>query len=128
MTNSRKAWMSVYNSRIGYSQTPATLMGSIETLFSNMTKPRYLIYSFWNLYFSRQRYSLCSTRISNTLQMALACCLMVLVKIRMSFKYTTTMPFTMRSQNMSFIIVWKVAELIVIPKNITRGSNRPWLV
>ena len=29
---------------------------------------------------------------------------------------------------MSFIIVWKMAGLLVIPKNITRGSNMPWLV
>ena len=29
---------------------------------------------------------------------------------------------------MSFIIVWKVAGLLVIPKNITKGSNRPRLV
>jgi len=29
---------------------------------------------------------------------------------------------------MSFIIVWKVAGLLVIPKNITRGSKRPRLV
>jgi len=29
---------------------------------------------------------------------------------------------------MSFIIVWKVAGLLVIPKNIMRGSKRPRLV
>ena len=29
---------------------------------------------------------------------------------------------------MSFIIVWKVAGLLVIPKNITRGSKRLQLV
>jgi len=29
---------------------------------------------------------------------------------------------------MLFIIVWKVAGLLVIPKNITKGSNRPRLV
>ena len=29
---------------------------------------------------------------------------------------------------MSFIIVWKVAGLLVIPKNITKGPNRPQLV
>jgi len=29
---------------------------------------------------------------------------------------------------MSFIMVWKVAGLLVIPKNITKGSNRPRLV
>ena len=29
---------------------------------------------------------------------------------------------------MSFIMVWKVARLLVISKNITKGSNRPQLV
>jgi len=29
---------------------------------------------------------------------------------------------------MSFIMVWKVAGLLVIPKNITKGSNIPRLV
>jgi len=29
---------------------------------------------------------------------------------------------------MSFIMVWKVARLLVMPKNITRGLKRPWLV
>jgi len=29
---------------------------------------------------------------------------------------------------MSFIMVWKVAGLLVILKNITKGSNKPWLV
>jgi len=29
---------------------------------------------------------------------------------------------------MSFIMVWKVAGLLVMPKNITKGSNRPRLV
>ena len=29
---------------------------------------------------------------------------------------------------MSFIMVWKVARLLVIPKNITRGFNMPQLV
>jgi len=29
---------------------------------------------------------------------------------------------------MSFIMVWKIAGLLVIPKNITKGLNRPQLV
>ena len=29
---------------------------------------------------------------------------------------------------MSFIMVWKIAGLLVIPKNITQGLNRPQLV
>ena len=33
----------------------------------------------------------------------------------------------MRPLKMSFIIVWKVAGLLVMPYNITNGSNSPWL-
>ena len=35
------------------------------------------------------------------------------------------MPSAMKSQKMSFIMVWKVARLLVISKNITRDSNKP---
>jgi len=38
------------------------------------------------------------------------------------------MPSAIRSQKMSFIIVWKVAGLLVIPKNIIKGLNIPRLV
>ena len=38
------------------------------------------------------------------------------------------MSSAMRFQKMLFIIVWKVAGLLVISKNITRGLNRPQLV
>ena len=120
--------MSVHDFRIDYSQTPVILIGFMEISFSNITRSRYLICSFWNLYFSRQRHSLCSTRISSTLQIILACCSMVLVKIRMLSRYTTTIPSAMRSQNILFIIIWKIARLLVILKNITRGSNRSHLV
>src|SRR5882724_8455862 len=37
-------------------------------------------------------------------------------------------PSSMSSLKMSFIIVWKVAGLFVKPKNITKGSKRPWFV
>ena len=37
-------------------------------------------------------------------------------------------PLAIRVLKMSFIIVWKVAGLLVILKNITRGSKRPRLV
>ena len=43
-------------------------------------------------------------------------------------KYTTMIPSAMRVLKISFIIVWKVAGLLVILKNIMRGSKRPQLV
>jgi hypothetical protein len=41
---------------------------------------------------------------------------------------STTTPSEIISVNMSFIIVWKVARLLVSPKNITSGSNIPQFV
>ena len=105
-----------------------TLTRSIEISFSNTTRPKYSICFFWNLHFSRQRQSLYSTRISSTLQIVLAYYSIVLVKMRISFKYTTTISLVMRSLKMLFIIVQKIARLLVIPKNITKGSNKPQLV
>jgi hypothetical protein len=35
------------------------------------------------------------------------------------------MPSVIRSWKISFIMVWKVAGLLVRPKYMTRGSNRP---
>src|SRR5713101_5708436 len=39
-----------------------------------------------------------------------------------------TLPVSIRSLNTSFIMAWKVAGELVKPKNITQGSNMPWLV
>ena len=46
----------------------------------------------------------------------------------MSSKYTTMIPLAMTVQKTLFIMIWKVAGLLVILKNITRGSKRPRLV
>ena len=42
--------------------------------------------------------------------------------------YTVTNPSVIRSLKIWFIIVWNVAGELVSPKNMTVGSNRPWLV
>ena len=120
--------MPVCDSGVGHSWTSATLIGSIETLFSNTTRPKYSIRSFWNSHFSGQRQSLYSARISSTLQIALVYCSTVLVKMRILSKYTTTISLAIRSLKILFIIVWKVARLLVILKNITKSLNRPQLV
>ena len=93
-----------------------------------MTNSRYLICLQWNSHFSRQRNSLCSASISRTLQTARPCSSSVFVKIKMSSKYTMTIPLAMTVQKTLFIMVWKVVGLLVIPKNITRGSKRLRLV
>ena len=120
LINPRKTWTSVHNSRIGYFWTLVTLTGFIETLFSNTTRSRYSICSFQNLYFFGQRHSLCSIRISSTLQIVLVYYLTVLVKIRILSKYTTTISSIMRSQNILFIIVQKIAGLLVMLQNYIR--------
>ena len=124
LINPRNTWTSIQFPGIGHSWTPATFMVSIETLFSKITSPRYLIHSFWNLYFLECRNSLYLARISNTLQIVCICSFINLVKMRQ----TTTIPSAMRSQKILFIIVWKMTRLLVILKNITRGLNRLWLV
>ena len=123
-----KAYISVQFSGVGQSQTPVTFTGSITTLFSKMTNPRYSICLQWNSHFSRWRNSLCSASISRTLWTACLCSSFVFVKIKMSSKYTTMIPSAMTVQKTSFIMVWKVVGLLVIPKNITRGSKRLQLV
>ena len=50
------------------------------------------------------------------------------MKIKMLSRYTTTILSVIKSQKILFIIVWKVVGLLVMPKNITRGSKRSLLV
>jgi len=49
--------------------------------------------------------------ISKTLQTTHSCSSSVFVKIKMSSKYTTTIPSAMTVLKTSFIIVWKVADV-----------------
>ena len=123
-----KACTSVQFSGVGQLWTPATLTGSISTLFSEMTSLRYSIRFRWNSHFSRQKNNLCSASTSKTLQTARSCSYFISVKIRILSKYTTMIPSAMRVLKMSFIMVWKVAGLLVIPKNIIRDSKRLRLV
>jgi hypothetical protein len=46
----------------------------------------------------------------------------------MLLRYTEMTPSVIRSYKISFIIIWKVARLLVRPKYMTRGSNKPLLV
>ena len=123
-----KTCTSVQFSRVGQLQTLVTLTGSITILFSAITSLRYSICFQWNSHFSRWKNNLYSTSISKILQTAHLCSSSIFIKIRMLSKYTTTIPSAMRVLKISFIIVWKVAGLLVIPKNITKGSKRPQLV
>src|ERR1700733_9631856 len=52
----------------------------------------------------------------------LQCLAMVFVKIRISSRYTHTMPSRIKSWKMSFIIVWKVEGELVNPK-----KHHQWL-
>ena len=120
--------MSVRFSGMGQLWTLATFTGSITTLFSEMTNLRYSICLQWNSHFSGRRNSLCFTSISRTLQTVCSCSSSVFVKIKMLSKYTMIIPSAITVWKTLFIMVWKVAGLLVILKTITRGSKRLRLV
>jgi len=102
-------WIPFFFSRMSHSWTSATLTGSITILFFKMTSLRYSIYFRWNSHFSEWRNNLYSVSISKTLQTAHSCSSFVFVKIKMSSKYTMTIPSAMTVLKTLFIIVWKVA-------------------
>ena len=83
---------------------------------------------FLNSHFSGLRDRPCCWRSSMTHQTTFRCSSKVFVKIRMLSKYTTTTPLEIRSSKIPSIIIWKVAGLLVRPKNITSGSYSPQLV
>ena len=66
--------------------------------------------------------------LSQDLQNLLYCSYRVQMKIMMSSRHTTTIFSIIKYQKISFIIVWEVAILLVMPKNITRGLKRPLLL
>ena len=76
----------------------------------------------------RMRNNLYLARVFNTLYTVLWCSFKVQVKIRMSSRYTIIMHSAMKLWKMLFIIVWKIARLLVILENITKGSKRLQLV
>ena len=45
--------------------------------------------------------------------------------VTMLLEYTQMTPSAIKSQKMSFIIVWNMAGLLVRLKNISRGSKSP---
>ena len=128
MTKSKKTWTLLENFGTGYSQTSEILTVSISTLFLEMTNPRYSILFCSNSHFSGWKKGLYSTKTSKTCYTALTYFSRVQVKIRMLFQYITTIPAMIKSWKILFIIIWKVAGLLVLPKNITRDSKRPLLV
>ncbi len=103
-------------------------IGSMWTFPSLMMTPRYSVSKVSNSHFSALRNSLFFHRTFRTSRMIHQCSSLVLDMIRISSRYTVMVPDAMRSLKMSFIIHWKVAGELVSPKNITIGSNKPWLV
>ena len=95
----------------GHSLTPETLTGSISTLFSEMTNPRYSVLFKLTFFQVQEEFVL-----SQDLQDLLHCSSKVQIKIRMLSRYTTIILSVIKSQKMSFIIVWKVTGLLVMLK------------
>ena len=74
---------------------------------------------------------LCSYSTKSTagdLRVAMGCMDVWMCGSRKGSPLTPTTPSEIMSVKMSFIMVWKVAGLLVSPKNITSGSNIPLLV
>ena len=106
----------------------------LRTPFPMMT-PRYSISHFKNLHFSGLRYRSCISNFSSTWWISClchcSCCcsdslLSGFVWMAMSSMYTNSHPWATSILKISFIIAWNVAGKFIRPKNITRGSKRPW--
>ena len=117
-----------FYSRVDHSATPATSTGSLSAVPCAMMSPGYSTQVCSNLHFLGLRYSWywqSHSRTRHTIQWYSS---RVLVKMRMSLRYTHTIPSAMRLWEMLFIMVWNVARLLVRLKNMTSGSNGPQFV
>ena len=97
--------------------------------------PRYSISGFRNSHFSGLRYRSYVSSFSSTWWISCLCCCLCccsdsplsgFIWIAMLSMYTDSHPWATSILKISFIIAWNVAREFVRPKNITRGSKRPW--
>ena len=95
---------------------------------SSITIPKYLIFSLQNSHFLGFKNKSCSQSHFNTHFVACSKASLSLVKMRMLSIYTMIIPSSIRSENASSIITWKVTGELHMPKNITVGSKSPLLV
>src|SRR5712671_6215454 len=112
-----------------HSATPLILVGSIWIVLFSNTTPKNSMRLCVNAHFSGLRYRSCFSSLSNILWTH---CLWNVgslgVAISMSSMYTVSQPSLISSSKMAFIIAWKVAGELVIPKNMTVGSYNPSFV
>src|SRR5882672_6248809 len=103
----------------GHSAMPLIFVGSIWIVLFSSTTPRNLMRFCVNMHFSGLRYRLCFSSLSkilwthflwNTGSSG--------VVMSISSMYTVSQPSQILSLNMVFIMAWKVAGELVIPKNM----------
>src|SRR5712672_175248 len=113
----------------GHSAMPLIFVGSIWiVLFSSMT-PRNSIHFCVNMHFSGLRYRSCFSSLSRILWMHFLWNTGSSgVAMSISSMYTVSQPSWILSSNIAFIMAWKVAGELVMPKNMTVGSYNPSLV
>src|SRR5712675_1017718 len=113
----------------GHSTTPLILVGSIWIVLFSSTTPKNSMLFCVNAHFSGFRYRLCFSNLSKILWMH---CLWNVgsseVAMSISSMYTVSHPSRISSSKIAFIIAWKVAGELVIPKNMTVSSYRPSFV
>src|SRR5712671_7921476 len=127
--NPKKERTSVGFLGYGHSSTPLIFVGSIWIVLPSSTTPKNSIRRWANTHFSGLRYKSCFSNLSNILWTCFVWRVgSSFVAINMSSIYTVSQPSSISSLNMAFIMAWKVAGELVIPKNITVGSYNPSLV
>ena len=79
-----------------------------------------------NEHFSKLAYNWCCRRVLRNCWICYKCSSQLLLKMRMSFKYTTTKELVNGCNRLSIIII-KVVGAIVKPKGMTNHSKRPFI-
>ena len=117
--------MFLTSSGVGQSNTSFTFSSSILISFGLITTLKNTISYTFHLYFSGFTYKSFSTNLFTTFSTILSCSFFFSVSIITLSIKLATFPVLIRSQRISFIIVWNIASEFVSPKNIIIGLNNP---
>ena len=109
---------------VGHSMIPLTLIVSIFTEPCPIMTPKYSTSFWWNQHFSGLRNRLLQASLDKKCHTFSSCSLSSSsVAIMTSSIYTLSHPCAISSWKMSSIMVWKVTDEFMRPKNMTVGSN-----
>src|SRR5882724_2557015 len=126
--NPMKDWTLVTFLGVSQSQTPVTLTRSISTWPSEMMRLRYLTLGCLKIHFSTLRYNLCFQRMSRTLTTMVWCCSFVSAEDEDVFHVDSHDPSVDAFLEDVVHHHLEVARLLVKPKNMTKGSNKPLFI